>query len=295
MKRILKVLIAFAFGLAFTCGMAFLLNYLDNTIKTPLETEQLLGLPVFACVPLAKDHSLTDKRAFPVVGTSYEMLCANLWANSSDTGGRTFLVASAEPNVGRSSTAANLAITLALDGGRVVLVDADLRQPSLHKLLGVDNEKGLSNVLAGQLPVRDAVKKTSITDLMVVTSGPKPANPVRLLRSGQMSNTVAELSQLADFVIFDCPAGVTFADATLLASSVKNVILVHAAGTIARGAEDEFRSRLDQVNANLVGAVLNMAKPEDSHGYYHFRRSYGELAKDTKQIAALPGGSSRNP
>lgn len=292
-SKLLKLLLSVIFGFFFSAGMAFLLNYLDNTVKTPIEAEQLLQLPVFAVVPLSRVHSLLDKKSLPAIGTSYQMLTANLWIKSGDMNQRTFLVASAEPNVGRSSTAANLAITLASDGARVILVDADFRQPSLHTIFGVENERGLSNVLVGQLSLRDALKLTTTPDVLLITSGPQPVNPVRLLRSPEMANLVAELNELADFIIFDSPTGVTFADATLLASLVKNVILVHAAGNVPRGAEEEFRNRLELVDANLMGVVLNMVKPEDSHGYYHFRSSYGELLRNGKHMAALPGSSTR--
>jgi len=288
MKKILKVLLALVFGLAFSCGMAFLLNYLDNAVKTPVEAERLLGAPVFACVPLSREPLLSSGKSLPQVGAPYQMLSANLWIAGRDSDQRTILVASAEPNVGRSVTAANLAISLALDGGSVILVDADFRQPSINKLFNADNEKGLSNVLAGKLSAGNALKDTKVPGLKLITSGPQPANPVRLLRSAEMQQVVDELGKMADFVVFDSPAGVTFADATLLAAVVKNVILVHAAGSVPRGAEAEFQTRLDQVNSNIVGVVLNMVSPQDSHGYYHFRSSYGELMQSGKQNLFLP-------
>lgn len=288
-RKPLKLLLAVILGPAFCSGIAFLLNYLDNTIKTPAEAENLLKLPVFAVVPIAKHHSLAEGKYLPAIGTSYQMLSTSLWLGNTDMEGRTILVASAEPDVGRSTTAVNLAITLAKDGARVILVDADLRQPSLHKILNVDNEKGLSNVLAGQLSVKDALIPTSINDLLVIPSGPLPSNPIRLFRSPEMAKFVAEVNDMADFVIFDSPAGITFADSTLLAALVKNVVIVHAAGTVPRGSEDEFRSMLEQAGANLLGAVLNMVRPEDSHTYYHFRSAYEELMKDGKETQALPG------
>jgi capsular exopolysaccharide synthesis family protein len=291
-RRLLKALLALILSPILCSGIAFLLHYLDNTVKTPAEAESLLKLPVFAAVPIAKRPSLTDPKSLPSVAMSYQMLSANLWIRSAEMERRTILVASAEPNVGRSVTAANLAVTLARDGARVILVDSDFRQPSLHALFGLGNEKGLSNILAGQLSVRDALRPTSIPDLLVITTGPLPANPVRLLRSPEMQTLVSDINDLADFIIFDSPSGITFADGTLLASAVKNVVIVHAAGTVSRGAEAEFRSRLDQVQANIIGVVLNMVKPEDSHGYYHFRSAYGELLREGKPVAALTGSTS---
>jgi capsular exopolysaccharide synthesis family protein len=164
----------------------------------------------------------------------------------------------------------------------VILVDSDMRQPAQHRIFRVKNDTGLSNVLAGQLSLSDALKPTSFSDLLLLPSGPLPANPVRLLRSPEMQKFVSDVNELADYVIFDSPAGITFADATLLAALVKNVVIVYAAGTVPRGAEAEFRNRLEQVDANLLGAVLNMVNPEDSHGFYHLRVGYEELLQNGK-------------
>ncbi len=278
----LKLILAILLAPIFCSGVAFLLNYLDNSVKTPNEVERLLELPVFAVVPLAGSHILLDKKSLPAVDSSYQMLSTNLWFGNSEMIGHTVLFASAEPDCGRSVTAANLAITLAKDGARVIIVDSDMRQPSQHTIFKVDNSAGLSNVLAGQLPLKDALKPTTQTDLLLLPSGPLPTNPVRLLRSPEMQKFVSEINELADYVVFDSPAGITFADATLLAALVKNVVIVYAAGTVPRGADAEFRTRLEQVDANVLGVVLNMVSPEDSHGFHHFRVGYEELMKDSK-------------
>lgn len=290
-RKTLKLILAFLLAPVLCAGIAFLMNYLDNTVKTPEEAEALLNMPVFAVVPMARSHSLSDrKHVSAVIGSSYQMLSTNLWISHAEMQGHTILVASAEPDVGRSTTAANLAISLARDGARVILVDSDLRQPSQHEFFEVVNEKGLSNILAGQLALKDALQPTSVTDLLLIPSGPLPANPVRMFRSPEMARFVKEINELADFVIFDSPSGAAFADATLLAVLVKNVIIVHAAGSVPRGAEAEFNARLAQIDSNLLGAVLNMVKPEDSHGYYHFKAAYEETTGNGKHAGALPLG-----
>lgn len=288
-RKNMKLILAFILSPVFCAGMALLLNYLDNSIRTPAEVEELLKLPVFAVVPIARHFSLVEERRLPAVDMSYQMLATNLWSGNAELVGRTILVAGAEPDVGRSSTAANLAATLARDGARVILVDSDLRQPSQHVIFHADNEKGLSNVLAGQLSLTDALQPTSVTDLLLLTSGPLPANPMRLFRSPEMAKLVTAINDLADFIVFDSPAGVAVADSIQLASLVKNVLIVYAAGTVPRGAEVEFCKRLEQVNANVLGVVLNMVNPEDSHGFYHFRSGYEELMRNGKAQAALSG------
>ena len=288
-RKQLKLILAFILSPVFCAGVAFLLNYLDNSVKTPEEVEQLLKLPVFAVVPMARHHSLVEERRFPAVDMSYQMLSTNLSNDQTPLESRSILIASAEPDVGRSITAANLATTLARDGARVILVDADLRQPSQHVIFHVDNEKGLSNVLAGQLALTDALQPTKITDLLLLPSGPLPANPMRLFHSPEMGKFVTAINDLADFIVFDSPAGVAFADSVQLASFIKNVLIVYAAGTVPRGAEVEFCKRLDQVSANVLGVVLNMVNPEDSHGFYYFRSGYEELLRNGKNQPALAG------
>ena len=290
----MKLILAIILSPVFCSGVALLLNYLDNSVKTPAEAEELLQMPIFAVVPLTRAHILQEKKSLPVMDTSFQMLSTNLWFGTSEMQGNTVLVASAEPDVGRSSVAANLAITLAKDGARVIMVDADLRQPSQHLIFNIENEKGLSNVLAGQLSLTEALKPTSYSDLLLLPSGPLPSNPIRLFRTEEMQKFVNGIGSLADYVIFDSPAGITFADATLLAALVKNVVIVYAAGTVPRGAEVEFRGRLEQVEANLLGAVLNMVNPEDSHGFHHFRVGYEELLRNGKG-AAVPAERMLKP
>lgn len=287
-RKMLELVLAIILSPILLSGVAFFLNYLDNSVKTPKEAADLLKLPISAAVPSAKAFCLTDEKQTQAIGASYQMLSTDLWISSTEMESRTILVASAEPKAGRSSTAVNLAITMAKDGARVILVDSDLRQPSMHELLETENDQGLSNILVGELEIKDALKQTSVKDLLFIPAGPPPANPIRLFKSEEMAKLVGELNEMADFVIFDSPAGIAFADGTLLAAMVKNVVLVYAAGTVPRGSEEEFRNRLLQVHANILGVVLNKVKPEDSHGYYHYKIAYDELLRDRRMRPALP-------
>jgi Mrp family chromosome partitioning ATPase len=144
--------------------------------------------------------------------------------------------------------------------------------------------------------IDEAAVPTRVEGLLLLPAGPVPDNPIRLLRSEQMEEFVSQVSSLADFVVFDSPAGAAFADASLLAAVVKNVVIVHSAGRVPRGAESEFRSKLDMVGANILGTVLNKVRPEDSHGYYHFRRFYEGLGAEQRPavgagIRAIPGST----
>jgi len=289
-KTGLKLALALILSPLLGAGLAFLLNYLDNTVKTPAEAEDLLGLPVVTVVPLARSHSLARRPENQPILATYEMLTTILWSNVAKSSCPVVLVASAEPDVGRTTTAANLAVTLARDGARVILVDADMRKPDLHTMFGVASKPGLSNILAGAVAIEDALVPTKVEGLLFLPAGPTPDNPVRLLRSQQMTDFVAQIGTIADFVVFDSPAGITFADASLVASVVKNVVLVHSAGRVPRGAESEFRNKLDLAGANILGAVLNRVRPEDSHGYFHYRRFYADLTiQERTRVAALGG------
>jgi len=289
-KTPLKLALALVLSPLLGAALVFLLNYLDNTVKTPAEAEDLLGLPVLTVVPLARSHALARRPDNQPLIATYEMLAATLWRTVAKSASPTVLVASAEADTGRSTTAANLAIALARDGARVILVDADMRRPSQHLMFGVQRNPGLSNVLSGGVALEDALVPTKVEGLLLLTAGPTPDNPVRLLRSQQMGEIVAQAGSLGEFVVFDSPAGVTFADASLLASYVKNVVIVHAAGKAPRGAESEFRNKLDVVGANIVGAVLNRVHPEDSHAYFQYRRFYEDLTVEDSGRAAVPGG-----
>lgn len=286
----LKVMLALLLSLILASSAVLLLGQLDTSVRTPEEAERLLKLPVFAVIPLMKPNALDQQDGFTPIGASYQILSTNLWYASRQMQGSAVVIASAEPNVGRSTTAANLAITLARDGARVLLVDADMRQPTLHTRFGVDNSLGLADVLAGEKSIEDVAVPTMIEGLVLIPAGSSANNPVRLLRSPMMEQFIERTTRLADFVIFDSPAGAIFADSTLVAAHVKNVIIVHAAGQPSRGAEAEFHARLEQVGANLIGAVLNKVRPEDSRGVYFYQRAYRELALRQPTSRALPRG-----
>lgn len=286
----LKTALALLLSLILASSIVLLLGQLDTSVRTPEEAERLLKLPVFAVIPLMKPNTLDKQDGFTPIGASYQILSTNLWYASRQMQGSAVVIASAEPNVGRSTTAANLAITLARDGARVLLVDGDMRQPTLHSRFGVDNSLGLSDVLAGEKSIEDVAVPTMVEGLVLIPAGSSASNPVRLLRSPMMEQFVERTTRLADFVIFDSPAGAIFADSTLIAAHVKNVIIVHAAGQPSRGAEAEFHARLEQVGASLIGAVLNKVRPEDSRGMYYYRRAYRELALRQSASRALPRG-----
>ncbi len=273
-KHALKLILALILSPILGIGVAFLLHYTDNTVKTASDAEKLLGLPVLTAVPQSKAHSLPRQTCPEIMDVAYQMLTSNLWIASQSGDSRSLVVVSAEPDAGRSVTASNLAVSLAREGAKVILVDADLRKPTQHLIFGVENKVGLTNILSGGATLEDTLVPTRIQGLLLVPAGPVPDNPVKLLRSPEMKDFADQVHELADFVIYDTPAGVTFPDPTLVATIVGNALVVHAAGRVPRGSEAEFRARMENIGVRLLGVVLNNVRREDSSGYFHYHRSY---------------------
>lgn len=277
-------------GLALFCsillgiGLSMMLEYLDSSLRNSNQAEELYGLPVLATVPMTRSHNLVKRQDNIPILSSYEMV-AGVLTTASNGAGTTVLVTGAEPGSGRSTTAANVAVALAQVGARVVLVDADMRKPTLHNMFGISNKPGLSNVLAGAVAVEDALMPTKVEGLLFMPAGPAPNNPIRLLRSDAMESFVKQIGSLADFVVFDSPSGAAFADAAVIAAYVKQVLIAHSAGRTATGAEKELKKKLDMVGARIAGVVLNRVRPEDSN-FAQYRRAYSELGiRDKSHLA----------
>lgn len=273
-KHAMKLMLALMLSPLLGIGVAFLLHYTDNTVKTASEAEKLLGLPVLTAVPGSRAHSLPRQNCPEVMDVAYQMLTSNLWISSQNGENNSIVVVSAEPDSGRSVTASNLAVALAKDGARVILVDSDLRKPTQHLIFGVDNKVGLTNILSGGATLEDSLVPTRVQGLLLVPAGPTPDNPVKLLRSAEMKDFVEQVGELADFVIYDTPAGVTFPDPILVATAVGSAMVVHSAGRVPRGSEAEFRSRMESIGIRLLGVILNKVRREDSSSYFHYHRSY---------------------
>lgn len=284
-RKVLKLILALLLSPLLGVGVALLLHYADNTVKTVPEAERVLGVPVYSAVPGARAHSLARQNCPEIMNVSYQMLTSHLWIASQNQDVNAVVMVSAEPDVGRSVTASNLAVALTKEGARVILVDADLRQPSQHLIFGLDNKVGLTNLLSGTATLEDVLVPTRIQGLLVVPAGPIPENPIKLLRSPEMKEFADQVSEAADFVIYDTPAGVTFPDAVLVSAYVGHAVVVHAAGRVPRGSESEFKARLESVGVRILGAVLNKVRREDSSGFFHYRRSYEGIT-----VPAISGG-----
>jgi len=193
------------------------------------------------------------------------------------------MVATAKPGQGGTTTICNLAITIAQAGRRVILVDADLRRPSLHRIFETPNEEGLSTLLQDGTPIASALQKTEIENLVLLPAGPPPENPWKLLRSARMRDLIETLKENADYVFFDAPSAMVFADAVVLASLLDGVILVIRASQSPRGGELQIRNLLNKAGARVLGIVLNDA-PADTVDSYNYHAHYYQSGPSLKAL-----------
>jgi capsular exopolysaccharide synthesis family protein len=298
-KRLpLRVALAFALSLILSTGLVLLLGQVDQGIYTPSQAESLFGVPVIAALPRMTRALLSRDRAEQTpLSASYQLLSTSLMEANGRLNGPAVAITGADPDVGRTTVAYNLALTLARDGARVVLIDGDMRNPQLHRLVRADvNHPGLSDILLGKASLEQAVQQTSIEGLVFIGAGASPENPIRLLRSPEMQQLLETLKKVADFIIIDTPSAATFADSTIIGLAAGNVLVVHAAGQGMTDATREMLARFKQHNANLVGVVLNKVRLDDSVVYRHFQKGYQRALSGRNGVAeraALPAASSR--
>lgn len=204
------------------------------------------------------------------ISEAYRSLRTNLEFSSLDRPLKTMVVTSAGPEEGKSTTLANLAVTLAQAEKKVILVDCDLRRPSQHEIFEVGNSLGLTTMVVDEEAFKNPpLQETPVPNLKLLPSGPLPPNPSELLGSRRMEEIIATLREKADLVLFDAPPIIAVTDAAVLASKVDGVLLVIKAGTTKRDHAQRAKALLEKVNARLVGAVLNNVRMDTSlHRYY---------------------------
>ncbi len=216
------------------------------------------------------DQLVTIHNPRSPISEAFRTLRTNLEFTSLDKPIRAMVVTSAAPEEGKSTTLANLAVAMAQAGKKVILVDCDLRRPSLHTIFGARNTPGLSDMMRDDaLMVKPPLQDTAVANLRLLPSGTIPPNPAELLAARRMSDVIAALQQLADVVLFDAPPVIAVTDAAVLASKVDAVLLVINAGKTKREHAKKAKALLEKVNARLIGAVLNNVKGEASLYQYY--------------------------
>lgn len=297
------LLFGFFASLALGLGIALAMDLLDNRVQTSADAERLLELPVTGVIPEIAGYSPlqlpTVSRLAPIssYAEAYRFLRTDLLFDSDGKHVQTVMVATARPGQGGTTTICNLAISLAEAGKRVVLVDADLRRPSLHHIFAVDNSIGLTNVLIKQVELEAALRPTGTENLLVLPAGQAAANPSVLINSVQMKELVNRLRQECDFVLFDTPSAVAFSDAAVLSSMLDGVLLVVRAQQSPRASEQEVRKLLDKAGATILGVVLNDV-PQRNVDSFHYHEEYYQPRRALEAAAAqaaLPAGQAAEP
>jgi polysaccharide biosynthesis transport protein len=289
-------------GLLGGVGIASLRHYLDNTLKTPEDVAHVLHLPTLGMVPdvnrllkraigagntrglsLPQDsyrsqwggnaRAAMSHHPLSLVGESYQTICTALRFSLPERPPRTILITSSQPKEGKTVTAINLAVSLARNGAPVLLIDADLRSGQCHRLLGVQNGSGLTNVLTGSRNATDLIKETQITNLSLLSRGDIPPNPVELLGSEKMRQLLESLETRYAFILIDSAPLLPITDTVLLSTKVDGVVLVTKGQAVSRYAVRQACERLAYVRAKVLGVILNRIDIQ-SPEYKDYKRWY---------------------
>jgi succinoglycan biosynthesis transport protein ExoP len=263
-------------GVVVAFGLAFAIEYLDDTVKVPEDITRRLRLPLLGLVPAIKGNRVPVlSEAVPhEFGEAFRSLRTSLVFTSGSEHTRVIAVTSSQPLEGKTTTAANLALALALGGSRVLLIDADMRRPGLHKTLGMENGTGLSHLLTAQARVREAMQRTSEPNLLVITAGRTPPNPSELLASERMNAFLQNLQTGPfDWVVIDTPPVLAVTDAVILAPRVSGVVFVIGSEMTRRVHAERAIETLRTSRPRSLTAVLN--RVDFNRNKYYYSRYYG--------------------
>ena len=275
------IMIAVMVGLLLALGLAALADQLDDRLHTEQEARRATRLPVLAGVPFAKErqvHSLYERLDDPSpLLEVFQLLHTNIEFSAADEPLHVIAVASSLPNEGKSVSALNLAIAAAMSGRSVILVDCDLRRPTQHRLCALPNRVGLSSVLTGAQPLEEALQRSQVPGLRVLTSGPVSPNPVRLLRSRAAAMCIQQLREQADFIVLDTPAVLPLADAQVLTTHADATVMVISSQDTGRRDVTRTLGLLGQSGTEVIGIVLNKTTGREGDHYYGYHEK--SLAK----------------
>lgn len=290
---LLNIALAAFLGLGLGLVSALVLEALDETLATPDDAETKLGVPVLGVVPLLEkgqttSEALTDIRSG--FSEAYYSLRTALQFSTPDGAPSSLLITSARPAEGKSTTAYAVALNLARVGRRVLLVDGDLRNPSMHRVVGVENERGMSNLLSGAADLASVTQRTSLENLFFIPCGPLPPNPAELWGGDRLRQILIEARNSFDHVVIDGPPVLGFADSPLLAASVSGVVFVVESRGTRRGQARGALRRLKVGRAHLLGLVLTkFSAKSTSYGGYDYAYDY----KYGSEPVAAETGSGR--
>ena len=283
-------------GLITGIGLAFFIEYLDTSVKTMEDVETMLGVPVLAIVP--KNIKLLHKQPSDVPDAeAYRILRTNIEFNRKSADANTISLVSGGPGEGKSTTLSNLAFTCAQGGYSVLIVDADLRRPTQHKIFEVNNSIGLTNYLTTNIALEEVILLTSVENLSIMPSGILPADAVGILNSQRMSDMIAELKTRYDIIFFDSPPILGVSDGAVLASEVDQSIIIVQHRRFPRAMLQRVKQAIGNVGGTVLGVVLNNVDLRHDPNYAYYTSYYEYYAVRSPKDAVAPtmnAGRQRN-
>ncbi|HLM58939.1 MAG TPA: polysaccharide biosynthesis tyrosine autokinase [Pyrinomonadaceae bacterium] len=313
--RARNIVIALLLSLVAGIGLAFLLDYLDDTLKSVEDVDRHIHLPTLALIPAPREvrrllgRSAPAPAAGPGVSTAltlirdvrspiaeaYRHLRTSLLLSSAGQPPKTVLVTSSQPSEGKTTTVVNIATMLAQTGADVLVLDCDLRRPRVHAQFGLANARGVTNYLSGEANVSDLIQTYEpLPNLKVITSGPVPPNAAELLGSDEMRKLLYVLSENFTHIIIDSPPAISFTDASILSTMTDGVMLVVHGGRSSRSVVRRAKQQLQDVGAHLFGIVLNNVKLESNDYYYYSSYYSGYYAEEEQPEGAAHAGAGAN-
>ena len=285
-KLLKNLAIALALGLFGGVLLAFLFESLDDTIKTTADLEKLIDKPVLGAIPRISSKEVSDiddlalyayESPTSAFAEAYRSMRTALMFSTTEGAPKVLHFTSGNAGEGKTTTAVSTAINFTQTGGNVLLIDADLRNPSLHKIFALPNNAGLTNYLSGDVKPSDIAQSTEVKHLYVISSGPIPPNPAELLSGGKMKDLISLGTKRFDYVVIDSPPVLGLADALILADISQATLMVVSANSTRNGAIEAGLKRLQHSRAHIIGTVLTKFEMNKSgYGYdYNYSYEYG--------------------
>lgn len=284
----LNIMLSIVVGLFGGVGLAFFTEYLDDSIKTPEDIERKVYLPPLGLVPKF-DEEVNYKLIEHIPDTDYKLPVSEAYRSIRtflllSSGGkppRIMMITSPERSEGKTTTVVNTGISLTQSGFKVLLIDADMRKPKIHKIFQLDNKVGLSTYLSGNIEIINGlIKQSSIENLHIITSGPIPPNPAELLSSYRLRDLIQKIYSDFNFVILDTPPILGISDPLIISHQTDGVILIIRSGKSAKHAVKEAKRILEGINAKILGVILNSVEQSSmKYSYYYYRHYYTDEKK----------------
>ena len=310
-RRTLVVGLSILLSLGCAVGLAFLIEYLDDSVRTTEDVENFIHLPPVAVIPQmgkpktkrlaspANKNSLVSQNGNSAkqeilltavekrssLAEAYRHLRTSVLLSTAGRAPKTLLITSSMPTEGKTTTAVNTAISLAQTGAKVLIVDADMRRPRLHSIFNIKNDQGLSSLLSSEVAeseVTSAIQYDQESGLFILPAGPLPPNPAELVGSEQMLRFIATVTPNFTHVIIDSPPIAAFTDGVLIATMVDGVLLVVHSGKISRKVINRARKLLQDVGARIIGVVLNRVEAAGTNSYYYYSGYYQHYESEEK-------------